>query len=118
MRGGEPSVLQTPPRPNQGGNPPRTPLFNTRLVKTETPPALLYCTVVQYCSSYWWAMVVRVLVLYSRNKIITRGDPPLGPPYLYHTPAYLYWSLFIFQFPYLVRVSIKKFARASPYFVR
>ena len=43
MRGGEPSVLQTPPRPNQGGNPPWTPLFNTRLVKTGTPSALC-CT--------------------------------------------------------------------------
>ena len=42
---GEPSVLQTPPRPNQGGNPPWTPLFNTRLVKTGTPSSLCCSTV-------------------------------------------------------------------------
>ena len=69
MRGGEPSVLQTPPRPNQGGNPPRTPLFNTRLVKTGTPPALLYsyCTVVQYGT-----VVARTVLMVGNGGTSTR----------------------------------------------
>ena len=105
MRGGEPSVLQTPPRPNQGGNPPWTPLFNTRLVKTGTPSALC-------CSTVARARTGTVLTYDSSYiQYEYRTGTSSSIQCLYRIS--LYCALFIFKFTYLVRVSIKKIAMDS-----